>query len=295
MKALRTVFLTVTALFALALASLAIMQNRSASAFQELPPEDLQIAVEAPDTQAVETPPPVETPEPSPEPEAEPEPSPEPLEKCEEMLTYRDPATGKEMTYWYFIPEGATVDYPVILFLHGDGFVAHPEFLDSCGIVLDAKKIYGEEYPFIMLVPGTQTKSWELWGIPDTLLSLVDSFFEEKGLTSDKLAITGHSRGAIGTWYLASLYPERFTCAVPVSCPNDMALDFDALASIPIRAFVGGLENDYGQYGPKMKELVEKVNEAGGDAEFTVLDGISHSEMEFATYTQELLEWMISN
>lgn len=219
---------------------------------------------------------------------------PEHLEKCEELLTYQDSKTGKRMKYWCFIPEGATTDYPVVLFLHGDGYINAPDYLGGCGTVRSAKDIYGEKYPFILLMPNTEIQSWITGSIPDTVLGLVDSFIAEKGLSAEKVALTGHSRGAIGVWYLAALHPERFSCAVPVSCNFAETLDYESLAKVPIHAFVGGGNDDYGRFGDYMQGLVNKVTEAGGEAELTVIDGRNHAEMEYSAYTREVFEWMIS-
>ncbi len=245
---------------------------------------------------------PTPIPSPSPSPTPTPEPTPDlrivkdgiPVTGGNFFDTFADPDTGYTMDYWVFLPENAQQDLPLVVFLHGDGNIGEPDTLPESGIVQQARSLYENDFPFVLLVPNTRVASWEDWPIPDTLLSLIDHTVREYQCNADRVVITGHSRGAIAVWYLICNHPELFSCAIPVSCSNDMLFYADIAAPVPIRAFVGSEYDDYENYGRAMQGLVENVNLYGGDATLTILEGCHHGETSWQAYTRDVFDWMVS-
>ena len=223
-----------------------------------------------------------------------PEITPEPLNIAtgDYMETYTDDMTGDWLDYWLFVPENATTNMPLIIFLHGDGEVNNIMTLKNFAMIKQAKEIYGQNFPFIAISPCTRTYSWIKGNIPTTLKGLIDSVVETYSIDTERIIITGHSRGAIGTWHLVDMYSDFFSAAVPVSCDSESPIDVANCVSTPIWGFVGG--GDYYDYGVNMQSLATQINELGGNAQITVLNSCSHGGTKDAAYTIETFEWMLS-
>lgn len=209
------------------------------------------------------------------------------------FLRFDSVDTGDYLDYYLFIPENAVAEMPLVVFLHGDGQVYDPEGLENYGPISCAREIYGENYPFILISPCTRVFSWTDGSIPATLMELINTVIDQYRIDRKHLIITGHSRGAIGVWYMISEYGDIFSAAVPVSCGADRALNSERLATVPVYAIAGDIGQDERIYSYKMEMLVSQINELGGNAEFSLLQGCSHADTDTAAYTQETFEWML--
>ena len=198
------------------------------------------------------------------------------------------------LDYYLHIPEAARPNMPLIIFLHGDGEVGNLEGLSCYGLMEAAKEVYGEEYPFIAITPCTRTISWVTESIHGTLTELIEDVIESTMADREKIIITGHSRGAIGTWNLISLYGDYFSAAVPISCDcGDRIIDYSTAAQVPLWAFVGS-EGDLDQkYVRSMGYMCDQVTAAGGNAQFTILWSDYHNDTCKNAFTPELFQWML--
>lgn len=197
------------------------------------------------------------------------------------------------MDYWLYIPQNATADMPLVVFLHGIGEVGRIDALENYGIISRAHEIYGEEFPFIALNPCVQTRSWTYGENPKILKALIDYIVVNCQIDPDKIVLTGHSLGSIGTWYMLSLYGDYFSAAVPVSCGCDELLNYENIAKVPIRAFVGDVGTYERNYANGMRRIIGCVTEAGGTGTLTVLPGLTHVDTVTKVYDQEIFEWML--
>ena len=233
---------------------------------------------------------------PAPMPTPSPEPTPIPLADRgkSELLRFENGENGEYMDYWLRIPDNAVEGMPVLVFLHGDGNVARPESLENNAISSAIEEIYGGEAPFILLMPNTRTASWTAGNIPQNLISLIEYVADSYAADKDKIMLSGHSRGAIGTWYYISAYPELFSAAVPISCGCDELLSFENMAKVPVWGFCGDVGQDGSHYLPAMERIAASINEAGGSAKIDVLQGCDHAASEKAAWTKEVFTWLIS-
>ena len=198
------------------------------------------------------------------------------------------------MDYWVYIPDNATIDMPIVVFLHGSWEIGRMDLLEDYGIVGVVKEIYGEDFPFILLLPNTHASTWTVDSVPETLKGLIESVAEKYEADSQRIIITGHSLGSIGTWYMTSLYGDFFSAAVPISCGIDEPMNFENCAKVPIMAFSGTVGNDEKNYNKAMHVLVSKINDAGGNATMNTMEGADHEDAVTKFYTRELFEWMIT-
>lgn len=210
------------------------------------------------------------------------------------LLRYDSSEYGDYLEYYLHIPENAQPGMPFIIFLHGDGEVGNLEGLSCYGLMAAAKEIYGENYPFIAITPCTRTISWVKDSIHGTLTELIEDVIGSCMADREKIIITGHSRGAIGTWNLISLYGDYFSAAVPISCDcGDRIINYASAAQVPLWAFVGS-EGDLDQkYVRSMGYMCDQVTAAGGSAQFTILWGDYHNDTCKNAFTPELFQWML--
>ena len=236
---------------------------------------------------------PAPTPKPSPTPTPTPEPTPTPV--VAECGTYYDrfvdPENNIYVDYVLMIPENCYEGMPLIMFLHGDGLTNRITWLPERGIAKRTNEIYGDNFPFILLMPNNRFPEWYEGGMGDTLKGLLDTIVEQYSADKDKIIITGHSRGSIATWQMVNEYKDYFSCAVPCSC-GAAHIHGENFINVPVSAFCGG-GYDHQDYYRDMKTIVDDINKNGGIATLTNLWDYDHPEMDYAPFTEDLFNWML--
>ena len=208
--------------------------------------------------------------------------------------TFTNAANDYTMDYWLFVPENATTEMPLVVFLHGIGEVGRIDALQDYGPITSARDIYGDGFPFIALYPNTKIDSWWTDPIQETLMELIQSVSEQYSIDTEHIIITGHSLGAIGTWCMISRYGDYFSAAVPVSCGCDQLLNFENCAKVPIWAFVGDADAYEPKYEAGMRRLLYAIVQQDGNAKITILTGDTHGKTKTSAYTAETFIWMLS-
>lgn len=209
--------------------------------------------------------------------------------------TYRNDEYDDYLDYYLHIPENADMNMPLIVYLHGDGEVNDPHSLPERGISLIAKEIYGESFPFVLLEPNTRVKSWTSGNIPKLLFELTNYIAEKYSVDTDKIILTGHSRGAIGVWDMISIYGGHFSAAVPVSSPHQKGhIDYIKAAEVPVWTFAGNIGETERWYHQYLAQNVDIINGCKGFGKFTVLRDCDHGEAKIAAYVKETFDWMLA-
>lgn len=199
------------------------------------------------------------------------------------------------LNYYVHIPENAVENMPLVVYLHGDGEVNQPHSLPKRGLSRLTKKAYGDEFPFILLEPNTRIKSWTSGDIPELLIGLIDRVANRYSVNTDKIIITGHSRGAIGVWDMISIYGNYFSAAVPVSSPHQKGhIDYIKAAEVPVWTFAGDIGDIECWYHEFLAKNVEMIEVSGGYGKFTVLEGCDHGKAKNKAYVLETFEWMLA-
>lgn len=230
------------------------------------------------------------------EPEEEPwDPNSLPIDGGDYKFRFDSQKSDDYLDYYLFIPEHPKRDMPLIIFLHGDGEVGQIDNLKDYGMIVKAKEFYGDDFPFIGIQPCTRVITWVHGTIPGTLMELIESTAELYHIDRSKIIITGHSRGAIGTWYLLSQYGNYFSAAVPISCGlGDRIANYESISQVPVRSFVAELGDLDKHYQESMDYIVKHIQAAGGDAELTILKGVHHAQTSTEAFTKDLFEWMLA-
>lgn len=208
-------------------------------------------------------------------------------------LSHHSSVTNDNVSYWLHIPQDATTNMPIVVFLHGSGERNRIDAIKNYGLINSAKNIYSDKFPFIAIYPSLKYTYWHDNNFLATLKTLIDSVVTTCNADKNKIIITGHSLGSMGTWDFVSQYGTYFSCAVPVSYQMRIEpTSYQNLTSVPIWGFCGNKDSDADLLGP-MKANINTINAKGGNAKFTELS-CGHAEAKDQAYTKATFEWMLS-
>jgi len=195
--------------------------------------------------------------------------------------------------YLLFLPEDygqEEKDWPLMLFLHGAG---------ERGSDLQKVKVHGppkivekqEDFPFIVVSPQCPEGDW--WDEKlDVLTNLLDDIVARYDVDTDRIYLTGLSMGGYGTWALASKYPERFAAIVPI-CGGGKRFMAYRLKDMPVWAFHGAKDSVVPL--EESEEMVEAINDRGGNAKLTVYPDAGHDSWTKSYDNQELYDWLLEH
>ncbi len=209
------------------------------------------------------------------------------------------PASGHMPGYWLYTPNNIGNDtLPLIVYLHGgsgkgsdlsliaraDGF---PQYVQN-GRLGDIRA-----YVLFPQCPEDE-KGWQ--SISEQVFSLIDAVCTIPSVDGERVILTGHSMGGTGTWALAALEPERFSCIVPMSGSVQFTQKKqDALSKLSIWAFVA--ENDKIVDPASSIDFVFELNAVNPEAKYTCFKNAGHRDVPALAWLDEelgLLDWMLS-
>jgi predicted peptidase len=191
--------------------------------------------------------------------------------------------------YLYFPPEYQTEPdrtFGLLLFLHGGGESGRNlELLITQGP--PKRLLEGPDLPYLVLAP--QHPYPKKWWNTRAVKQLLDQVVRQHRVDTDRLYLTGLSRGASACWEMAVQYPDTFA-AMAVVCgmtPVPYAHWIDP--ELPIWVF-------HGTADPvipfkESEDMVAKLQSLGREVRFTVYEGVGHNAWDRAYATEELYGW----
>ena len=105
-----------------------------------------------------------------------------------------------------------------------------------------------------------------------------------------KVSLTGLSMGGFGAWAYAITVPRLFYRLAPI-CGGGMSWRAPALLKIPVWAFHGDADTEVPPVYSQL--MVERLNQAGGDAVLTMLPGVGHNAWDPAYLQTDLIQWLL--
>jgi predicted peptidase len=126
---------------------------------------------------------------------------------------------------------------------------------------------------------------------PD-VISILDSVLKTYNTDAGRVYLTGASEGAFGSWYYASVYPERFAALVPVvGYPSIEEAEAVAEARIPVWVFSGGRDSTV-----KTEHFfagMNKMEELGATIRFTTEQDMSHDVWNRVYAGDDVYNWLL--
>ncbi len=179
---------------------------------------------------------------------------------------------------------------PLIVFLHGSG---------ERGDNVDLVRVHGpwyfaednDDFPFIILAP--QCKEGETWE-PVKLDLLLDDIIASYPVDTNRIYLTGLSRGGFATWDWVLYHPDRFAAIAPVcGASNYHVLNANKLKDIPVWVFHGAMDDIIPV--SFSADLVKKLRSLGADVKFTVYPNAGHDSWTETYMNPELYKWFLNH
>ena len=176
--------------------------------------------------------------------------------------------------YTLFLPDGYSDEQavPFVLVLHYGGHGA-PYY--GKAILVDLVEPALRELGAIFVSPDCPAEDWTQPESVQFVLALLDHVQKEYNIDEERILVTGYSLGGIGTWYLASHYPERFTAAI-VMAGLPTSEEFGTHWQVPIYV-IQGCEDELFPLEFTTK-FVTNLEEKGVDITYRILEGVTHYE-----------------
>lgn len=191
------------------------------------------------------------------------------------------PAGKNTLGYWLYVPDGAgSQPLPLIVYLHGGsgkgsdlslitGTAGFPQYLQQ-GQLGDV-----QAYVLCPQCPANQS-GWR--ALSKQVFTLIDQVSATYPVNKDKIILTGHSMGGTGTWALAALAPERFSCIIPMSGSTKVSdRNKEALSTLSVWAFAG--EKDKVVDPASSTNLIALLQEVNPNAKLTLFPDAEHRDV----------------
>ncbi len=197
------------------------------------------------------------------------------------------------MHYLVYYPEGyadSTADYPLVLFLHGGGEGGSD--LEKVKRNGPTKRIAeGQRFPFILLAPQNRFERgfWDNVGLG----YLLDDFLATNRVDTNRVYLTGLSRGGIAAWMLAMHSPERFAALAPVCGAVPRSYDIWIPENLPIWVHHG--TDDDLIHPSESVDMIENLRRKAMDPvpKLTLYEGVGHNAWDPAYDNPELYAWLL--
>ena len=212
-----------------------------------------------------------------------------------------DTGNGEMLNYWLYIPENATDNMPLIVYLHGGSCRGDDInlLMQKEGLCkwLNENKI--TNIPAYIVFPQLSSKYKSGWvQNANGVKQLIEDIVKRYKINTDKISLTGHSMGGTGTLNIAAKYPRLFSCIAPMSGSMDNVTDeaISALSSMPVWAFTG--DSDTVVKPEKSQLIIDAIKDYGGIIKTTVFEDCNHETVPQKAFLDEqlnILGWLYKN
>jgi predicted peptidase len=205
---------------------------------------------------------------------------------------------GISIDYWVMTPEkieqGRT--YPLVLALHGrgDSTVAATEL---------GSHALRKAFPCFVIAPFSTAEG--NWALPadfgkikkntkaiamlPAALEAMDAFMDSQPINRDRVYVTGHSMGGVGTFGALTLRPDTFAAAIPVAGgwnPKDAG----KMKKVAMWVFHG--DQDKAVPTRLSRNMVDAIRKAGGMPKYTEYKGVGHDSWTRTYSASETWNWL---
>ena len=214
-----------------------------------------------------------------------------PIGRSVHRISLHDPVAD-HVNYLLYVPPGyardSTVDWPLILFLHGSEQRGDdPSMLDNMALLAFAEK--AQDFPFIAVIPQCPRNThWP----PRFVKEVLDTVEGALRIDRSRVYLTGFSMGGYGTWQTAAAFPGTFAAIAPICGMSDLP-DASRLAGIPIWAFHGA--QDVNVPVTESQKMIATLRRSGADARLTVYPDLAHDCWTMTYRDSRLYLWFLDH
>ena len=196
--------------------------------------------------------------------------------------TYTMAETGESIPYALFVPSGydPARPAPLMVSLHGAG--RQYDWLMNYAGLLDMAEHHG----YVVVTPlgytrrggyGYRGDSEQDRRAEQDVMNVFRLVTDELAIDEDRIYLWGHSMGGVGTYYLASRYPDVWAGLAAVAGGSMTAdyVDADAIRHIPFLVIQGS--EDRVVPAARARESVAKMRELGMQHLYIEIPGGDHS------------------
>ena len=209
-------------------------------------------------------------------------------------VNYYNSNSGNGLSYWLYIPEGATENMPLIVYLHGTGSKGN-DYKNNTRIGIQhgiGNDIYtkNKEYNAIILMPQTKANSYLNM---EELMELIQYIVTTYQINENKISIAGFSEGA---YQLSNKMQNNVSYFSAVVLLANYVNNPETFKDIPVITMCG--EKDSAR-NSAMKTFTNEVNKLGGNSTHYTIAGKDHNIVSsyysvFRDDKYDLVNWMIS-
>lgn len=211
---------------------------------------------------------------------------------AEQVALISTVSVKNDLKYLLYTPDGyeaSTESYPLVIWLHGgDQGGSDLDKVKSSGIpklIEDGKK-----FPFLVFSP--QNPSEELLYPIEKVDAALEEVASKYRVDRSRIYVVGFSRGGFGAWALAEQFPDKFAAIVPIAGGGNRHYLNRTNEKAAFWVFHGS--NDDVIPLSDSVVLYERLKALDRNARLTVLEGVDHSGIEWATLNDaELWDWLL--
>jgi predicted peptidase len=207
-------------------------------------------------------------------------------------------STGEEIPYLLYLPSsyGQQENWPVILFLHGEGaYGTSTDRVISQG-GLPAFLEDDEHFEFIVISPQLPSGRWGKY--IHSIDELMTHLGETLSMDSNRFYLTGLGIGAIGGYQYAFEIPDRFAAMALVAgggnFDNDPELSKLCQTELALWVFHG--DADLTQRPENIENIVNFLKDCDMEIQLTMYSGVDHYGTWPLAYAETALyEWFLEH
>jgi predicted peptidase len=205
-----------------------------------------------------------------------------------ETFTYN----GEARNYAVYTPPNynPSVKYPAVLFLHGLFEGGNNGTSPTKVGIGPAIKENPERWKCIVIMAQTSS-NWQKDGSVELAAATLDDAARKYNIDQNSVVATGLSNGGAGVWLLGAKYPGKFAGLAPL-CAYAEEDTIPKLTTVPIWAFHNSMDPFVFPSGTR--NMVEKINKAGGNAQITIYGAFGHDCWDTAYADEKVVSWLQS-
>lgn len=175
--------------------------------------------------------------------------------------------------YWLNVPQGATNNMPILVFMHGSGEVGAP---NSVRYLTQTTQMFSRS-DFISIVPVAPSHSYFESHTTD-LKNVINQVATTYRANKNRIYIWGFSMGGRATFSMVNDHTTFFKAYIVVAnCPNGYTSAAN-YSKIPVKLMLGGGDRgDYGSCMSSAKYAIEQYRGAGS-VELEIIGNATHAQ-----------------